>query len=56
MAKKAKHKKNIPKRKALRKKKRKGGDEDDRQRRKYKRGGRIEAYTFGEAMSSKDWP
>ena len=30
--------------------------EDTRQRRKYKKGGRIEAYTFGEAQKSKDWP
>ena len=30
--------------------------EDKRQRRKYKRGGRIEAYTFGEAQGSKRWP
>lgn len=33
-----------------------GGNEDARQRRKYARGGRIEAYTFGEALSNKDWP
>lgn len=25
-------------------------------RRKYKRGGRIEAYTYGEALGSKNWP
>jgi len=23
---------------------------------KYDRGGRVEAYTMGEAMGSKDWP
>ena len=39
-----------------RKKKKSGGSEDDRQRKKYKRGGRIEAYTFGEALGSKNWP
>jgi len=37
--------------------KRKGGiGEDKRQRSKYKKGGRIEAYTFGEALGSKNWP
>lgn len=36
--------------------KRRGGSEDDRQRRKYDRGGRIEAYTMGEALGSKNWP
>ena len=30
--------------------------EDKRVRRKYKKGGRIEAYTFGEAQRSKTWP
>lgn len=29
------------------------GKEDVKQRRKYARGGRIEAYTFGEALSGK---
>ena len=32
------------------------GNEDAKQRRKYARGGRIEAYTFGEALRSKNWP
>lgn len=32
------------------------GSEDDRQRRKYAKGGRIEAYTFGEALGKKQWP
>ncbi len=30
--------------------------EDSTARRKYKRGRRIEAYTFGEALGSKRWP
>lgn len=30
--------------------------EDTKQRRKYRKGGRIEAYTFGEALGSKNWP
>ena len=30
--------------------------DDAKQRRKYARGGRIEAYTFGEAIDSKGWP
>ena len=30
--------------------------EDSAQRKKYERGGRIEAYTMGEASGSKDWP
>ena len=52
MAKRAKHKKNKPRKQIIKRKKRRaGGDEDTRQRRKYDRGGRIEAYT----MSSKDW-
>ena len=34
----------------------KGRAEDTSQRRKYKKGGRIEAYTFGEAQRSKNWP
>lgn len=37
-------------------KKKRRGSEDDKQRRKYSRGGRIEAYTFGEAQRSKRWP
>jgi len=36
--------------------KKRGKDEDTRQRKKYKKGGRIEAYTFGEALGSKGWP
>ena len=40
------------------KRKKRGGSEDDKQRRKYERGGRIEAYTFGEVTGKKgkDWP
>ena len=38
------------------KRKKKGGNEDDKQRRKFKKGGRIEAYTMGEALDNKDWP
>ena len=40
------------------KKKKRRTDEDTRQRRKYKRGGRVEAYTFGEVTSKKgrSWP
>ena len=38
------------------KRKRKRSDEDTRQRRKFKKGKRIEAYTFGEALGSKNWP
>jgi len=30
--------------------------EDAPQRRKFSRGGRVEAYTFGEALGSKRWP
>lgn len=37
-------------------KRRGGGDEDTRQRRKFARGGRIEAYTMGEALGKKRWP
>ena len=32
------------------------GGHDAKSRRKYARGGRIEAYTFGEAAGSKRWP
>jgi len=41
--------------KPTKRKKRKVG-EDTRQRRKYKRGGRIEAYTLGEASGGKGFP
>ena len=47
-------KKKPTKKKATKRKGRVG--EDTRQRRKYKKGGRIEAYTFGEAQRSKNWP
>ncbi len=30
--------------------------EDRAQRRKFKKGGRIEAYTLGDALKSKRWP
>ena len=42
--------------KATSKRKKKGGSEDAKARRKYARGGRIEAYTFGEALGNKRWP
>ena len=45
----------MPKKKIKRITKRKG-NEDAKQRRKYAKGGRIEAYTFGEALGSKNWP
>ena len=38
------------------KKKKTRQDEDTKTRRKYKKGGRIEAYTYGEALKSKRWP
>lgn len=46
----------MPKKKVKAKAKRKRVSEDTKQRRKYARGGRIEAYTYGEALGSKDWP
>jgi len=36
--------------------KKRRSSEDTAQRKKYARGGRVEAYTMGEAMGSKDWP
>ena len=33
-----------------------GRREDKKQRRKHAKGGRIEAYTFGEALGKKRWP
>lgn len=36
--------------------KRRRVDEDTHARRKYKRGGRIEAYTMGEASGGKGFP
>jgi len=46
------------KKKLVRKKKvtRKSGSETVAGQKKYHRGGRVEAYTMGEAMGSKDWP
>lgn len=38
------------------KKKKRRVDEDTRQRRKYKRGGRVEAYTYGDAQRGKGFP
>ena len=38
------------------KKKKRTVDEDTQQRRKYARGGRIEAYTMGEASKGKGFP
>lgn len=32
------------------------GSESSKQRKKYARGGRIEAYTFGEALKNPKWP
>lgn len=55
MKSKVKPKKKITKKKTTKKKK-KGGTEDQRARRKYKRGGRIEAYTMGEAAGGKGFP
>ncbi len=50
----------VKKRKKSQKPKKKAPEsirqEDRSARRKYKRGGRIEAYTFGEALGSKRWP
>ena len=48
----------MAKRKTAKKRttKRKGSSEDTTQRRKFAKGGRIEAYTFGEAQRSKEWP
>ena len=37
-------------------KKTKGGDEDTKQRKKFAKGGRMEAYTFGEASKGKGFP
>ena len=48
-------KKSIKKRKATRVQDAAGGH-DVKSRKKFDRGGRIEAYTFGEALGSKDWP
>ncbi len=36
------------------KKRKRGVSEDTRQRRKHARGGRIEAYTLGEALGKED--
>ena len=43
-----------PRKKTTKKKKR--GTEDARARRKYARGGRIKAYTMGEAAGGKGFP
>ena len=32
------------------------GGYDTKSRKKYDRGGRVEAYTFGEALGGKNWP
>ena len=32
------------------------GGHDRASAKKFKRGGRVEAYTFGEALDNKDWP
>jgi len=42
------------KKKDTKKKKRHSG-EDTHQRKKFRRGGRIEGYTMGEALGKKDW-
>ena len=52
-----KKKRTIKKSKDTKKKvTRKGGSETVAGQKKYHRGGRVEAYTMGEAMGSKDWP
>ena len=38
------------------KKRMRSASEDTKQRQKFAKGGRIEAYTFGEAQRSKEWP
>lgn len=43
-----------PKKKTTKKRKRQ--DEDTRQRKKFAKGGRVEAYTFGEASRGKGFP
>lgn len=51
--------KGTSKKKLVRKKKvtrRKSRSETVEGQKKYHRGGRVEAYTMGEAMGSKDWP
>jgi len=54
----AKKRKVKPKKKLVHKKKvtRKSKSETVAGQKKYHRGGRVEAYTMGEAMGSKDWP
>jgi len=42
--------------KKTKRKKHRKVDEDTRQRRKFKRGGRIEGYTMGEASKGKGFP
>jgi hypothetical protein len=44
------------KRKATRKSSDASGGYSKKSARKFRRGGRIEAYTFGEALGSKNWP
>ena len=47
----------MVKRKSTKRKRKIGSsDSDAKTRRKYAKGGRIEAYTFGEALSGKNWP
>lgn len=46
----------VKRKEATKKKKRKSTGEDRRSRKKFARGGRIEAYTFGEASRGKGFP
>jgi len=49
--------KSSPKSRKSRKRKRSAaGGHDVKSRRKYDKGGRVEAYTFGEALGKKSWP
>lgn len=48
----------MPKKKIKKRKSRvqtAAGGHDQKSRRKYDRGGRVEAYTFGEALGKKSW-
>ena len=48
--------KSVKRKKATTKKRKSRVSEDTLQRRKHARGGRIEAYTFGETLGGKGWP
>ena len=49
-------KKSTKPKKKITKKRKSRVSEDTQQRRKYEKGGRIEAYTFGEAGGGKGFP